>query len=127
MINECVHERSVNRLVSRNSELSDSLKTHISQCENCTRQYNILCHENSLLEESVASFKANFDIKETLDREVQLIVKRYTEDSSLNQKVLKKNQFGSLKHNVSSFMRGLLQPVSLFLMLSIGALYFLTL
>ncbi len=127
MINECVHERSVSRLVSRNSELSDSLKAHISQCENCTRKYNILCHENSVLKENVSSYKSNFEIKETLSREVELIVERYAEKSKRDARVLKNNSFGSLNHNVLAFVKRLTQPISLILMLFVGALYFLTL
>lgn len=123
MENHCVHERTIGSNLLKNSNLSDSLRVHISDCVHCQKKYDLICHENSIIKEEVERYRASIDMKDHLTREVSLQLESYLEEVEKVAKFKKRYSFGSLKENILSFGKGLTDPVSLFIIFVIAAFY----
>lgn len=123
MENHCVHERTIGSNLLKNSELSDSLRAHISDCSHCQKKYDLICHENSMIKKEVERFRASIDMKDHLTREVSLQLESYLEEIERATKLKNRYSFGSIKENVVAFGKGLTDPISLFILFVIGAFY----
>ena len=123
METHCVHERTVSRNLLKNSDLSNSLKAHISDCSHCQNKYDLVCHENTIIKEEVANFHASVDMKDHLTREVAMALDNYNEELERSVQAKKRYSFGTIRENILSFGRGLTDPVSLFILFIVISFY----
>lgn len=114
-MDQCVHERTLNHSLSKNQALSDSLMAHVSDCPQCTKKYDLLCHENSLLKSKVHGFKISQMTESSLRDEIALILEKSEKDISLSLVKDKFKASGSLRENIYAFYRTLIEPKTILL------------